>query len=139
MTFLFCVTGWHPHLKKNLRPIFSTSLSAVFVGNSVTLNSTLANNKRSFSEENFRPKTKLRFFCFSGETLARFCHAVIDFREGQRLSPDYFDHAQSTPIGDPKKRAARVPPRGAAASLLEVLLAAAQHLEEKRDELSARL
>ena len=59
--------------------------------------STLANNKKEAillkQVEKFRPK--LRFSCFPAKMLARFCHAVLDFREHQGLPPDEFDHARS--------------------------------------------
>ena len=53
----------HPLLKKNLRPIFSSSFSDVFVGNSVTPISTLANNKRSCSKKWKIPGQNCDFFC----------------------------------------------------------------------------
>jgi hypothetical protein len=62
---------------------------AVFVGNYFTPMSTLANNKRSCSKNgNFQAKIAFFLRVFSGEKLARFCHAVLDFREHQGLPPD---------------------------------------------------
>jgi len=37
---------------------------------------------------------KLRFPVFPAKILARFCHAVLDFREHRGLPPDLFDQAR---------------------------------------------
>ena len=79
--------------KKSQIHFFLSSSSAVLVRNSVTPMSTLANNdKRSCSSQKrgkFQPKMIAFFLCFPAKNLlARFCHAVLDFREHQGLPPD---------------------------------------------------
>ena len=81
--------------KKYQTHFFSSSFSAVFVGNSVTPMSTLANNKRSCSKKWKKSGQNCVFPVFPAKILARFCHAVLDFREHQGLPPDEFDHARS--------------------------------------------
>ena len=40
----------------------------------------------------------------SPKKMARFCHAVLDIREHQRLPPNLFDHARSIAMPDPNIR-----------------------------------
>ena len=47
---------------------------------------------------------KLRFPVFPAKILARFCHAVLDFREHRGLPPEYFDHARSIAMADQNRR-----------------------------------
>ena len=86
-----------PHWKRDARtptlenksqiPFFSSSFSAVFLGNSVTPMSTLlANNKRSCSKKWKISCQNCVFPVFPAKTLAQFCHAVLDFREHPRAS-----------------------------------------------------
>ena len=79
-----------PRLKKNLRPMFfSSSFSAVFVANFVTpMLSTPANNERSCSKNWKVSSQNCVFPVFPAKDLARFCHAVLDFREHQGLPSD---------------------------------------------------
>jgi len=78
-----------PTFEKNLRPnFFLYSFLAVFVGDSATPMSTLAHNKRSCSKKWKTSGQNCVFPVFPAKILARFCHAVLDFREHQGLPPD---------------------------------------------------
>ncbi len=58
-----------PTFEKTISDFFSFSFSAVFVGNSATPMSTLANNKRSYCSKNLRKKSgrqNCAFFLFFG-------------------------------------------------------------------------
>tara|TARA_B100000513_G_scaffold79891_1_gene32598 strand:- start:765 stop:1139 length:375 start_codon:yes stop_codon:yes gene_type:complete len=76
--------------KKYQTHFFSSSFSAVFVGNSVTPMSTVDSREQQAillkKVEKIMPK--LRFSCFSGNFLTRLCHAVLDFRDHQGLPPE---------------------------------------------------
>jgi len=72
--------------KKYQIQVFSSSSLAVFVGNSVTPMSTLANNKRSCSKK--WKNQRLKLCVFPAKKLARFCQAFLDFREHQGLRLD---------------------------------------------------
>jgi len=50
--------------------------------------STLAHNKRSCSKKWKKSGQNCVFPVFPAKILARFCHAVLDFREHQGLPPD---------------------------------------------------
>ena len=79
-----------PLVKKKSQAHFSSSSSsAVFVKNSVTPMSTLANNKRScWKKWKKTCQNGVYFPVFPAKFFARFCHAVLDFREHQGLRPD---------------------------------------------------
>ena len=79
---------WTFENKISETPSKKSSFLAVFVGDSVTPMSTLAHNKRSCSKKWKTSGQNCVFPVFPAKILARFCHAVLDFREHQGLPPD---------------------------------------------------
>ena len=77
----------HAFLKIISDTIFVASFLAVFVGNSITPISTLANNKRSCARKSGKFQAKIHeivFVCFPASFLARFCHAVVSTFENAK-------------------------------------------------------
>jgi hypothetical protein len=96
--------------KKNSKKLAQNgyySFSAAFVGNSVTPMSTLANNKRACSKKWEILGQNYVVLVFPAiNLLARFCRAVLEFREHQGPPPDKFqlDLARSIAMPDPNRR-----------------------------------